>query len=155
MLLIMTKNKRTKHFLRYYAPILFWMGLIFYFSSLEGNGYKGNPDFWFYAERKGAHVFEYIILTLLIARALLVKMKKKKEFFQKIILVGGLSFLYAISDEIHQIFVYGREGKILDVGIDFIGILIAILILLKFYKTKFINNFLAYMQKRFCKKRRK
>jgi VanZ family protein len=33
-----------------------------------------------------------------------------------------LSLLYAFSDETHQLFVPGREGKLSDVGIDAIGI---------------------------------
>lgn len=140
----MKKNNRLKIFFVYYFPILVWMGLIFSLSSIKGNGFYGEADFWFYAKRKGAHVFEYIILTILMIRPILNLMKKKDEFSKRLILAGELSFLYAVSDEIHQKFVFGREGKILDVGIDLIGISLASYLAYKFYyKNKKLKKFLS------------
>jgi VanZ family protein len=43
-------------------------------------------------------------------------------------LAAGLSLLYAFSDETHQLFVPGREGKLTDVGIDAIGIAIGVIV---------------------------
>lgn len=40
------------------------------------------------------------------------------------------NILYAISDEIHQIYVVAREGKMLDIGIDAIGIFMAAIFLI-------------------------
>ena len=37
-----------------------------------------------------------------------------------------LAFVWAVSDEIHQLFVSGRQGKITDVLIDLLGILLAV-----------------------------
>ena len=45
------------------------------------------------------------------------------------------AFLYAVSDEIHQLFIEGRAGKVSDVLVDSVGIVIAFIIvtLLKKY----------------------
>ncbi|MDD3498293.1 MAG: VanZ family protein [Candidatus Moranbacteria bacterium] len=143
----MKKNKAIFYFIFYYLPVFLWMGLIFYFSSLQGNGIKWEPNFWFYAERKGAHIFEYFVLTFLIARAFFAGEKiestrpdLKDKNFLKIILAGAVSLLYAFSDEMHQAFVFGREGKISDIGIDLAGILIAIFIVIRFRKNKFFKT---------------
>ncbi len=138
----MTKSNWVKSFFFYYFPILLWMGLIFCLSSIKGNGFHGEADFWFYAKRKGAHVFEYIVLTVLIARPVLKAMKRKKEFLKRVVLIGELSLLYAVSDEAHQMFVLGREGKVLDIAIDLVGILFVTFLIFKlYYKNKHLKKF--------------
>lgn len=55
----------------------------------------------------------------------------------KILIISILMcVIYACSDEIHQLFVFGRSGEIRDVLIDFIGSFIGILIVYKSYKRK-------------------
>jgi VanZ family protein len=71
-------------------------------------------DFWL---RKAGHVSEYAILTLLVLRYALAKNRKSP-----IVLAGAVAFLYACSDEFHQLFVPGRSGAVRDVFIDGIGI---------------------------------
>ena len=39
-----------------------------------------------------------------------------------------IGILYAITDEIHQLFVPGRSGRILDIGIDSLGVITGIFI---------------------------
>lgn len=76
--------------------------------------------------RKLGHVTIYMILTLLILRALHhhhFRWKAAKYF-----LVFLLAFLYAMSDEYHQSLTGFRDGRWMDVGIDSIGILIGICI---------------------------
>jgi VanZ family protein len=133
----MIRKDKIEFFLKYYLPVFALMGLIFYFSSLEGDVLTQGADksIWFYIERKGAHVFEYAVLTVLIARIILAKSDIKK-LVHKLILSGGLTLMYAFSDEIHQLFVVGREGKISDVGIDTIGIIIASIVIYGFYRNK-------------------
>ena len=121
----MARNKKKKILVFYYAPLIFWMGLIFYFSSLPGLTQTENPDFWFYFFRKGAHVVEYFIMVFLFFLVFRFHKLKKKEIF---LLSFLFSLAYAFSDEIHQVFIPGREGKFSDVGVDLIGIILAILI---------------------------
>lgn len=114
-------------FLKYYLPVLIWMGVIFSFSAMSGNGEGGEASSWFYIERKGAHVFEYFILTFLVLRVFGLHSGFTNR--RKVILSIIFSLAYACSDEFHQLFVSGRQGKISDVGIDLIGIALMILLL--------------------------
>lgn len=81
------------------------------------------------AVRKAAHMIEYGILALFIAIAM--------DIANKGMIYKSLSFLicilYAMSDEIHQLFVPGRFGSVRDVVIDSVGALIAILIYLRLF----------------------
>lgn len=79
--------------------------------------------------RSVAHGCEFAALGFLMHNTLY----SFKEVVSPILSVG-LSFLYAISDEIHQIFVPGRAFQFSDLAVDIAGILIGtavIVILLK------------------------
>lgn len=70
---------------------------------------------WDLPVRKLAHLTEYFILGVLMFLTL-------NSYNIKIIyIVILLCFLYAVSDEIHQLFVIGRDGNIIDVLIDTLG----------------------------------
>lgn len=71
--------------------------------------------------RKLAHFTIYLILGLLITNYIDVYKIDKKLLISLI-----LCFLYAISDEIHQLFVPGRSGEIRDVLIDAFGSFVGI-----------------------------
>ena len=64
--------------------------------------------------RKSAHFFIYLILGILVMNCFDID---KKYIFYSIM----VCFLYSISDEIHQLFIDGRSGEILDVIIDTTG----------------------------------
>ena len=72
-----------------------------------------------YPVRKLAHFSIYFILGILTIEAI----KHKNNAFITAIIICAL---YSVSDEIHQQFVDGRTGKIIDVFIDSIGSLIGI-----------------------------
>ena len=67
--------------------------------------------------RKAAHITEYFILYLLIFNALYNDFSKKTALLFSLLFV----FLYASTDEYHQLFVQGRSGKFRDVLIDTSG----------------------------------
>ena len=72
--------------------------------------------------RKGAHITEYFILTVLTLRWI----RAEWGLTQKRLLLGVLfCVLYAASDEFHQTFISGRVGCTEDVLIDSIGIALA------------------------------
>ena len=120
------------------------MVLIFYMSSQPGsissdtsnyvsdvlfrlffNNYFTQSDFIErYAPliRKLAHFIEFMILGILVYMNL-------KEFKVRNILTYAIVFsgLYAISDEIHQLFVLNRHCSIGDMAIDISGAIIGIL----------------------------
>ena len=100
--------------------LFFWMGLIFYLSGRPGLKSPLDPEIDFFL-RKGAHLAEYFILTLLFFRAFDLKSRRESIFWSLI-----FSLLYALGDEWHQSFVANRVGSPADVLIDFLGILGAV-----------------------------
>lgn len=80
--------------------------------------------------RKAAHVTEYGILSILVSYYIWVRGHRGKQFFFLTILI---SVGYAITDEIHQLFVPGRAGRITDVLIDSSGCIMGALFFLLIY----------------------
>lgn len=75
--------------------------------------------------RKLAHFTEYAILYFFAYRV--VSLYKNDPFAKYISLI--ICVLYAASDEWHQTFIPGRDAKILDMGIDSLGAIVAMLAL--------------------------
>lgn len=93
-----------------WLPVIFWAGVIFYFSSLRQ--VKVSDFFiWDFVVKKIAHVGEYAILYGLIYRA------TNKNFIVAYI----ATVLFALTDEFHQTFIPGRSGTPLDLGFDASG----------------------------------
>ncbi len=131
----MKKNNRVKRnfFILNLFLVLIWMGVIFSFSSIQGNGIGYPHSFWFYFERKGAHVAEFFILNLLLINLFFKRYSTKKGVA---FISSSVALFYACSDEFHQLFVFGREGKITDVGFDTLGIILAVIAFGIFMKIK-------------------
>ena len=81
------------------------------------------------AIRKLAHLTEYAILGILSYIAFLLYKKKKLVFS-----ATTLCSFYAITDEIHQLFVKGRACRWYDVLIDTTGAVIGIMIIIGILK---------------------
>jgi VanZ family protein len=92
-----------------WLPVVAWAGLIFALSSIPdlGTGLGG----WDLVLRKAAHVAEYAILGALLTRAVVSPWA-----------AFALGTLYALTDELHQHFVPGRQASVLDVLIDAAGV---------------------------------
>ena len=101
--------------LRLWAPVVLWATVIFAFSSVPDLG--TGLGTWDLVLRKIAHACEFAVLGALLLRAL------RDE---RAALAAGVA--YAISDEVHQMFVPGRVGSPLDVAIDFVGIAVGVLL---------------------------
>jgi VanZ family protein len=101
-----------------WLPVLVWAGVIFAFSSVPSLG--TGLGTWDLVLRKLAHVSEYALLGLLLARAV-----------RRPALAVVLAACYAVTDEIHQTFVEGRHGAPLDVAIDTAGALVGVLVWLR------------------------
>ncbi len=91
-----------------------------FFQKIFGNGFI--TDF---IVRKGAHFTEYAGLGLLLALAFYIQFGKTKTPFAVL-----CASLYAVTDEIHQIFVDGRACKAADWAIDTAGALLGALFIL-------------------------
>lgn len=110
--------------------VILWMILIFIMSSYNGNNSSNQSNFIVdiisnilnisnieilsLIIRKLAHFTEYFILGVLVYN--MIYSFNKKSYIAIIICI-----LYAISDEIHQIFVPDRDCNITDMLIDSTG----------------------------------
>ena len=131
--------------------IIVLLGVIFFFSSRQGN--VSNQDSYEvgvtvvekflsisgnyseeeiqqfvlknnYTIRKIAHMVEYFILAVLVS---LVYGSPKKEGFKRVLVPVLITLTFAVVDEVHQLYVPGRDCKVSDVLIDGIGIILGVL----------------------------
>ncbi len=94
--------------------------LIFWFSSQNASTSSAQSGFFLqylpflssFILRKMAHMSLYASLSFCIIQSL------KKEHIPSTLLI---CFLYACSDELHQLLIPGRSGEFRDVCFDFIG----------------------------------
>lgn len=118
------------------SAILFWilsivcMGVIFYFSSRTADESSAQSDtvlnwlisifgdnkFTTFIVRKSAHCLEFTGLCVLFNCAWYFTLNRKAPLIAIL-----CSSLYAVSDEIHQLFVEGRSCEIGDWAIDTFG----------------------------------
>ena len=100
---------------RAWLPVVVWCAVIFALSAVPSLG--TGLGTWDLVIRKLAHMAEYAILAALLVRA-----------GNRPAVVLALGGLYAVSDEVHQTFVQGREGRARDVAIDVAGLVIGLLV---------------------------
>lgn len=148
------KTKKNEKKYIYIIPAVLWMIFIFYMSSRTGDDSSAvsNPMTDFIVGlfqkvrndsapvvdrmtgvveimvRKGAHMTEYGILLALLTLAVRKaggRMTSAGVYIWSVV----ITFVYACSDEIHQLFVADRAGRGTDVLIDMCGALAALLII--------------------------
>jgi VanZ family protein len=144
---ICVQNMRV--FIKYWLPPFLWMALIFTASgdphSYEHSSRLFEPLLrWLFPHmsqarielihhliRKCAHLAEYAALALLLWRAVRrpVKNDTRPWVWPEAGLALAIVFLYAASDEFHQIFVPTRTAQVSDVLIDTAGGAVALLAL--------------------------
>lgn len=122
-------------FLKLWFPVIVWAAMIFYLSGIPN--LKTNLEFDFIL-RKICHVVEYLILVSLLYRAFTSSFDLNAA--RLFIYPAALSFLYAITDELHQSLVPGRSCSVRDVLIDTIGILVFYIIIFVFRKKRVITT---------------
>lgn len=111
---------RTRILRRASAPLAL-MALIFFLSAQNDLGTDlGVIDL---IGRKIAHASVYAALTLLWWWALTPAAKSGRAVTAA---AAAIAFVYAITDEYHQAYVEGRVGSPIDVGIDTVGIAVAV-----------------------------
>jgi VanZ family protein len=125
-----------KKFLLHWFPAIAWMIIIFAFSAQPKGGLPdyGEEDFLF---KKIAHILEYGLLAALMLRG--VKSDAKIRI-SHLFTSFALTALYAVSDEVHQLFVPGREGRILDVVFDSLGATISLSLLWLWFRLRAVPS---------------
>ena len=127
--------------LKFWLPPLIWMVLIFSASADAASVHHSSRLFepfmrWLfphlaqsrideihYVIRKCAHMAEFGLLALLLWQAIrhTYHPAVRRWHWPHAGLALAIVLLYAVSDEIHQIFISGRNGQISDVVIDTVG----------------------------------
>lgn len=115
-----------------YLLLISWMIVIFFLSNEVAGTSSGRSDaiadilanslninlpqeVLTFLTRKAAHIIAYFILGIL---AFNVIQTYKLSTKGTLVLSIAFALLYAVSDEVHQLFVPGRSGEIRDVIID-------------------------------------
>jgi len=124
-------TRRVKFFI-FWLPPVFWAGVIFYFSSIPSleSGLAVSVD---WVLRKVAHMGVYAVLAALLFRAFRTGHAtelKKAACFAAVFAIG-----YALTDELHQLYVPGRHGRLRDVGIDALGAALAVIALFRKHRA--------------------
>ena len=116
--------KSLKQLLWRWLPPVVWMMLIFVLSAQPDLPQAPGP--WLDTVlKKAAHMLAFGLLAWLYLRAL----RQHSGHLAILRLVSaGLALLYAISDEYHQTFVPGHQGRLLDIAVDSAGICAAMLL---------------------------
>lgn len=104
----------------YYGPPILFMALIF-----GGSSQAELPDWWPIGLDiphldKAIHGAEYMVLALLWIRAL-TQGRLRNATARVLAAAVAISFVYGITDEIHQSFVEGRTADPLDAAADLLG----------------------------------
>ena len=140
---------RVRFFLKYWLPALVWMCVIYgasgdQASNVHSSRLIGPVVRWLFPHlsepaveqvvfivRKLAHVTEYAILAILLWRAIRRPFRDDARPWRWSDAAWAISLaaLYAGSDEIHQMFVPNRQGRLHDVLIDTTGAALGLLLI--------------------------
>lgn len=103
-------------FMGFWLPVLAYVSLIFAVSSqphLQSPLTFANGD-------KLAHLGEYLVLGLLLVRAVRASLRLSRPLFAAMIVIG-IVVVVGASDEFLQSFIPGRQSDILDLLADVLG----------------------------------
>lgn len=142
-----------EHFLFRWLPVFLWAILIF-ITSANPNPYRPLPASWAISTvptnsdlgskrinrdellGRSLHAVEYLVLAAFTARALVWRGDLRPTLLA---VAFGISALYAISDETHQLFIPGRAFEFSDLALDLGGSVIGVAtyaFLLTFWKHR-------------------
>lgn len=79
-----------------------------------------------YPVRKCAHATEYAVLGVFLAGAVV---GGRRDWRVQVLWCLSIGVAYAASDELHQVFVPGRAGRVTDVLIDSAGVIGGVLVM--------------------------
>jgi VanZ family protein len=106
-----------KRFLRIHGPSVAYASLIFILSSIPT---LKAPDLGISFEDKIYHILEYAGFGILLQRG--TEMSGGRSL-KRLLSISVLGVCYGASDEIHQLFVPGRECDLVDFFADAAGVL--------------------------------
>lgn len=116
-----TSTLKHQHWLWLWGPVIAYMALIFYLSSLH------SPPLPPHVSDKQGHSFGYTWLSVLTTRALAGGLPRR---IGVAVALGALAITiaYGASDEFHQSFVAGRTEDVFDLYADSVGAAIGVVL---------------------------
>jgi len=125
-------GEEMKNFVKVHGPTLFMALLIFTFSSIPS---LKPPNLGFSFEDKMAHFLEFGTFGFFLQRSFNYLFVNNSKVYSFVFLIGSA---YGALDEIHQLFVSGREATVGDFIADTIGIIASQIL---FWVGKRVNLF--------------
>ena len=121
---------KSRKFVLSIVVLIFYMGIIFYLSSLPGDLLNPEREFGFSIDQSIKHFVEFSILGILMANIFwqLTNEIPLNRGFVTFSSSSVSSTLYGISDEIHQFFVPTRYCTIFDMLTNTAGSITGVLI---------------------------
>lgn len=110
-------------FLWYRAPAIGYAGVLFWASGMNR---LPLPNIGFELQDKLFHAAAYALFAFLIHRALARPSPVTSRLYTG---SAALGIGYALTDELHQLFVPGRQAELSDLLADIIGIVAVLLVL--------------------------
>lgn len=120
--------RKTLSFLYYWLPPFTWMGFIFYMSSQSSISIT-NDIVTEFVTFKTLHMIEYAFLFFLLYRAILSIKKLQNNIYG--LYAFPIAILYSLTDELHQLQIPSRQGRIRDILFDIFGMLVMYVIIRK------------------------
>ena len=118
--------------IRDFGPLIFWLVLIYGLSD-QSQLADIEDEITERVVYKLAHVLAYAVLAWLWWRVLA---PQRQATWLVLPMAWVLSILYGISDEIHQLYVPGRSGRVADVLFNAAGALLTVLLLRRFERLR-------------------
>ncbi|OLD72151.1 MAG: hypothetical protein AUI33_07435 [Ignavibacteria bacterium 13_1_40CM_2_61_4] len=112
---------------------MLWALVIFTASSIPGTKF---PKFILKIDDKVIHISIFIVLGLLVFRALEPRIRKDSFDWLRAVLSTSVVAAYGALDEIHQMFVPGRSADFRDAAADAIGAMLSALILYLLFRRE-------------------
>jgi VanZ family protein len=125
-------TKASSRFLKFHLPLYAWMGIIFCLSSIPQ---AELPEVEMWGFEPIAHTVEYLILGFLLLRALRHSRLSGLNMMKLAIFSLAIGIIYALTDELHQYFVPGREMSAADFLYDTLGLFIGVIVY-NFYEKR-------------------
>ncbi len=104
--------------LKFWAPPILWMGVIFYISSMKASDL---PEVGIPFADKVFHFFEFFVLGVLVTRAI-SKSSPRMTALKAFAISVAFASIYAVFDEWHQMFSIGRMADLIDLIFDVFGL---------------------------------
>lgn len=150
---------RLRLWLKYWAPVVLWMALIFSASTDVGSSERSSRLIgpllrWLFPRmpeptidavvlgvRKTAHMTEYAVLTVLVWRAVRrpVRQDPRPWSWRPAGWAVAVAVAYAVSDELHQAFVPSRQGQVSDVLLDSLGAVLGLVLVLAWVRWQALS----------------